>query len=243
MANGFVIWNGYAKDQRRCLARRCSKPLDRIAEIAGLPHGTGVEVVPEHRVVELARYGLAGKTSLLKRHPRARRHAILLASVRYLHRRAVDDALELLDELVTNELIGNAVRSADRGVIREHSRMASAASSLAAVVRVLQIFCLAVSSGMAEEDFAFELLGSTIVWYGTAYKPYIESIRETNAQPLLYGDLLYVAERWRNRLEIETDLVAATGYPFFGRSRRSRRLTIRRSRNDRFRRDRSTAKP
>lgn len=112
------------------------KALDRIAEIAGLPHGTGVEVVPERRVVELARYGLAGKTSLLKRHPPARRHAILLASVRYLHRRAVDDALELLDELVANELVGNAVRSADKGVIREHGRMASAASSLAAAVRV-----------------------------------------------------------------------------------------------------------
>jgi hypothetical protein len=102
--------------------------------------------------------------------------------------------------------------------------------SLRTFLARLQIFCLAVSSGMAEEDFAFELLGSTIVWYGTAYKPYIVSIRQTNAQPLLYGDLLYIAERWSSRLEIETNLVAETGYPYFGRSRRSRRLTIRSAR-------------
>ena len=113
------------------------KALDRISEIDALPCGVGLDVVPERRVVELARYGLAGKTGLLKRHPPARRHAILVASVRYLRRRATDDALELLDELVANELVGNAVRSADKGVIREHSRMTGAASSLATAVRVL----------------------------------------------------------------------------------------------------------
>ncbi len=114
-----------------------TSPLDRISEIDALPCGVGLDVVPERRVVELARYGLAGKTGLLKRHPPARRHAILVASVRYLRRRATDDALELLDELVANELVGNAVRSAEKGVIREHSRMTVAASSLATAVRVL----------------------------------------------------------------------------------------------------------
>ena len=53
----------------------------------------------------------------------------------------------------------------------------------------LEILCLAVSSGMADEDFAFELLGSTIVWYGTACLPYFKTIRSTNVQPLLYADL------------------------------------------------------
>ena len=91
----------------------------------------------------------------------------------------------------------------------------------------LEILCLAVSSGMADEDFAFELLGSTIVWYGTAFLPYFKTIRSTNVQPLLYADLQAVARRWEPRLRAEEAAFAATDLPYFSRSSRSQRVTLR----------------
>ncbi|MBC6458126.1 hypothetical protein [Actinomadura sp. HBU206391] len=45
-----------------------------------------------------ARYGLSGKAPALKRHPAERRLATMLAAVRQLEGRAVDDALEVLFE-------------------------------------------------------------------------------------------------------------------------------------------------
>jgi hypothetical protein len=104
---------------------------------------------------------------------------------------------------------------------------------LRTVLARLQIFSLGVQSGMADEDFAFELLGSTIVWYGTAYQPYVQSIRDDNKQPLLYGDLLHLAARWTARLTLESRDYRAVGAPFFGRSKRSRRALRREVRRGR----------
>jgi hypothetical protein len=51
--------------------RAMVKALDRASEIAGLGLGAvDVGAVPHRRVVELARYGMAGKATLLRRHPR-----------------------------------------------------------------------------------------------------------------------------------------------------------------------------
>ena len=114
------------------------KALERISEIGGVGvSGLNLDVVPQRRLVELARYGLAGKTPLLKRHPAPRRHAILLATVRYLEDKATDDALELLDLLIAGELVGQAGRAADKQTLREHARLARASASLAAAVEVL----------------------------------------------------------------------------------------------------------
>src|SRR5205807_1369570 len=50
--------------------------LDRVAEIAGLGLGSfNLGAVPRRRLVELARYGMAGKAPLLRRHPQARKLA------------------------------------------------------------------------------------------------------------------------------------------------------------------------
>jgi TnpA family transposase len=118
--------------------RSLEKALDRVAEIAGAGFGTlDVTAVPQRRLVELARYGMAGKPALLKRHPPQRRLATLLATVVELEARAIDDALELFDLLMTTELLGKAHREADKETVRRHPKLAKASSRLAAAVEVL----------------------------------------------------------------------------------------------------------
>ncbi len=83
--------------------------LERVAELAALGFGSlDLSGVPQRRVVELARWGMAGKAPALRRHPRARRLATLLATVVYLEAKAVDDALELFDVLMVNDLMARA---------------------------------------------------------------------------------------------------------------------------------------
>ena len=112
------------------------RALERISEISERCPDS-IDVVPPRRLVELARYGLTGKTTLLRRHPPARRHATLLASVHYLARKATDDALELLDELVANDLVGSAVRAAEANALDDHAKLIDAAALLAVAVRLL----------------------------------------------------------------------------------------------------------
>lgn len=66
--------------------------LDRVAELAALGLGSlRLDAVPQRRVVELARWGMAGKAPALRRHPYSRRLATLLATVVYLEAKATDD--------------------------------------------------------------------------------------------------------------------------------------------------------
>lgn len=67
--------------------------LDRVAELAALGFGSlSLDAVPQRRVVELARWGMAGKAPALRRHRYSRKLATLLATVVYLEAKAVDDA-------------------------------------------------------------------------------------------------------------------------------------------------------
>jgi hypothetical protein len=75
------------------------KYLDRAAEIGGVGLGRlGAEArVPPRRMAELSRYGMTASASLIRRHGDARRLATLVATVRHLEGKSIDDALELLD--------------------------------------------------------------------------------------------------------------------------------------------------
>lgn len=87
------------------------RALLRAGEVAGLGLGAlDVGVVPRRRVWELARYGLEAKAPTLRQHPYSRKLATLLATVRALEARSVDDALELFDVLMTTELLSRAER-------------------------------------------------------------------------------------------------------------------------------------
>lgn len=112
------------------------RALARIRELVDLSI-PDLGDVPVRRLIELSRYGLSGKPASLRRHPPARRHATLAASVRFLEQKAIDDALELLDLLVANELVGTAVRAADKEMLRTHARLTDAAGSLRSAVRLL----------------------------------------------------------------------------------------------------------
>ncbi len=114
------------------------RALDRVAELAGIGLANlDVSGVPPRRVAELARYGLAGKATLLDRHSEARKLATLLATITKLRVRAVDDALELLDVLMVTKLLAVAVREDKEHKLRRLPRTDRASAKLAAAVQVL----------------------------------------------------------------------------------------------------------
>ena len=115
------------------------KYLDRAAEISGVGLGRlGAEArVPPRRMAELARYGMTASASLIRRHGDARRLATLVATVRHLEGKSIDDALELLDLMMSAELLGKAQREADKENARRHPRLARASARLAVAVEAL----------------------------------------------------------------------------------------------------------
>lgn len=115
------------------------KALEQVAEVAGLGlAGLGAEsLVPPRRLAELARYGMSADASQIRRHGDGRRLATLLATVRYLEAKAVDDALELLDLLMTTELLNKAQSAADKETVRRHPKLARASARLAVAVAAL----------------------------------------------------------------------------------------------------------
>ncbi|HEY6798466.1 MAG TPA: Tn3 family transposase [Kineosporiaceae bacterium] len=112
--------------------------LDRVAAIAGLRmRGVDLAMVPTRRLIQLARYGLEAKAPKLARHPQPRKIATLLATVRWLEVSATDDALELFDVLMTNELVGRANKIADQQTLRRQPGYVRHTRVLAAAVEVL----------------------------------------------------------------------------------------------------------
>ena len=89
------------------------------------------------RLVDLARYGMTANARTLRRHPRSRRLATLLATVVALEAKATDDCLELLDLLMVTELLGKAERESVKEKARRHPRLARAPAKLATAVEVL----------------------------------------------------------------------------------------------------------
>lgn len=112
--------------------------LHRVSELAGLGvGGLDLGAVPARRVVELARYGMAAKAPALARHPDPRRAATLLATARRLQARAVDDALDLFEVLMSTELLARAERESGKDKLRRYPRISRDAGRLAAAVGVL----------------------------------------------------------------------------------------------------------
>jgi TnpA family transposase len=114
------------------------RALQRAGEVAGLGlGGLDVGVVPRRRVWELARYGLEAKAPTLRRHPYSRKLATILATVRALEARSVDDALELFDVLMTTQLLSRAERQSKKEKLRRYPKVSRHAGKLAAAVAVL----------------------------------------------------------------------------------------------------------
>ena len=80
---------------------------------------------------------MAARAQALRRHGTERRLATLLATVAYLEARSIDDCLELLDLLMTTELLGKAEAAAGKERARRHPGLARHSARLAAAVEVL----------------------------------------------------------------------------------------------------------
>ncbi|GGU01571.1 DUF4158 domain-containing protein [Actinomadura citrea] len=119
--------------------RNLEKALKRAQEILGAGLGA-VDLpadVPQRRLVDLARYGMSATATTLRRHGPPRQLATLLATVIYLEGKSVDDCLDLLDLLMTTELIGKAETATDKERARQHPKLARHSATLAAAVEML----------------------------------------------------------------------------------------------------------
>lgn len=122
----------------RVSGRAMAAALDRVSELTAIGvMQVEIGTVPRRRVIELARYGMASKAPALRRHPRSRRLATLLATVVVLQARATDDAVELFDVLMTTELLARAQRQTRDEQARRYPRVSKDAGKLAAAVGVL----------------------------------------------------------------------------------------------------------
>jgi len=80
---------------------------------------------------------MSADASLIRRHGDGRRLATLLATVRLLEAKSVDDTLELLDLLMATELLNKAHTAADKDKVRKHPKLAKASARLAVAVEAL----------------------------------------------------------------------------------------------------------
>ncbi|QHE73143.1 Tn3 family transposase [Rhodococcus sp. WAY2] len=127
---------------RKGLFRTSSKgmvaALNRVADLVAVGAGSlDVSAVPPRRLLGLATHGIAGKTTLLRRMSREHRLAVLVATVSALSARAIDDALELFDLVMTTELLSKAERESKDEKLRRYPRVSRNAGKLAAAVTVL----------------------------------------------------------------------------------------------------------
>ena len=115
------------------------KALDQVAEVMGLGMaGLGADgLVPPRRLAELSRYGMSADASQIRRHPDGRRLATLLATVRFLEGKSVDDTLELMDLLMSTELLNKAQTAANKEKVRKQPQLARASARLAVAVEAL----------------------------------------------------------------------------------------------------------
>ena len=112
--------------------------LNRVSEIAGLRLGEAdVDGVPKRRLIALAKEGRNETATKLDRLPYEKKIATLLATVRWLEISATDDALELFDAFMSNELIGRAHKVAEKAAIKRAPVIARHARVLQSVVELL----------------------------------------------------------------------------------------------------------
>ena len=62
---------------------------------------------------------------------------------------------------------------------------------------------LPICAKIADEDLAFEIIGSELVWYGIVFFDFMKYRQTTEKRPRLYVYLIHLTERWKERLEKE----------------------------------------
>lgn len=123
------------------------RELNRVSEIAGLGAGrvkTGP--VPPVKLAAPARYGMASKAPALRDLEPRRQTATLPATVWHLETASVDDTLDVLDPLITSNLLAKAERAGKAEQLRTLPRLRSAARHVASAMEIL------MSAPQATED-------------------------------------------------------------------------------------------
>jgi len=121
--------------------RRSSKELvralGRIDEVRALGIDIAVSLrVPQGRIQSLARFAATAKVTALQRMPENRRLATLVAFAVTLEANAFDDALDLLDILIT-EIFSDADKAGERARLRTIKDLDAAALKLGTACRVI----------------------------------------------------------------------------------------------------------
>ena len=113
------------------------RALDRVEEVRRLginfPWPTAF---PTGRLHALARFANTAKVSVIRRLPESRRLATLVAFASNLEAAALDDALDLLDILIT-EMFSDAARASDKARLRTIKDLDAAAIQLTQVCRLV----------------------------------------------------------------------------------------------------------
>ncbi len=113
------------------------RALQRLEEIRSLGIDVGLSLrIPPGRVQALARFASTAKASAIERLPEDRRLAILVAFAITLEATASDDALDLLDILIT-EIFSEATKVGEQARLRTLKDLDAAASQLGQACRVI----------------------------------------------------------------------------------------------------------
>ncbi|MCY1649307.1 hypothetical protein AB0D68_25435 [Streptomyces sp. NPDC048212] len=112
--------------------------LERAKEVQGLgAHLVPTSLVPAARLSGLARYGMGSKAPTLRDLEETRKTATLPATVQHLETATVDDALDLLDVLMSSRLLSRAERVGKEEKLKSLPRLRRAAGRVARAVGVL----------------------------------------------------------------------------------------------------------
>ena len=80
----------------------------------------------------------------------------------------------------------------------------------------MDLLALPICANAADEDMAFELVGSTVVAYATAFRHYILHLRSIQNRPDFYIYLTSLVDtRWAARDKRERTLMSQGNLPFF----------------------------
>lgn len=129
-------------DQLRASPTRNSGPslvsaLDRLEKIRD--YGIGLPLVsfaPQSRIAALARFASRAKVTAVSRLPKFRRLATLAAFMQTLEASALDDALDILNNLL-NEIFGKAFKAGQNARLRSIRDLDSATMTLADACKIL----------------------------------------------------------------------------------------------------------
>ena len=88
--------------------------------------------------------------------------------------------------------------------------------ALRQMIEQMDLLALPVCANTADEDMAFELIGSTIVAYATAFRGYIAHLRSIQNRADFYIYLTALVDaRWAARDKLERALISYGNLPFF----------------------------